>query len=171
MMPHKVNAPVRTAASAALVALSLATVGSALAGAAFGQTPPAIPAPAPTSAAMLAADIERDGSCLADQSLADVRKQLLLSTSVSSADIGRALALVSASPTACAPIKAAATTLAEAYPQPVGTAPVVAAADADQVSPTATTDPAADAALAAEGLKFIVGPPPRHMTKGRNAGG
>jgi hypothetical protein len=159
-MPTRLNALSGTAALA-IFAVAGAGLG------AFAQTPPIAP-PAVTGASGLAAEIERDSSCAAVNPVGEVRRHLLMASSMSAADIGRALALVVASPTACAQIKAAAMTLADAYPQPNGAAQ---AAAADPLPPPPAAAPAPAQAQAEPDLKFVVGPPPSRLTKGRHAGG
>ena len=152
---------IRWSALSGTAALAVAMMGG-LAMNAAAQAPPA-------PAASLAAQIERESDCNAANTVGEVRRRLLLASGLSASEIGRALALVSASPTACEPIKAAAMTLAEAYPQP-GSAPQVVAAEPAQATPPAASDAVKASEAAGADLKFVVGAPPRRLTKGRNAG-
>jgi hypothetical protein len=150
-------------------AAGLATlVWACLVTSASAQISPMIAA-ANTSAASLAAEIERNGACAGADPLADVRRRLLVEPMLSATEIGRALAMVSASPTVCAPIRAAAATLSEVYPGPDHSqqlaaevaAALAASSAAGPVSATATADAV---------LEFSVEAPPRRLTKGRNQG-
>lgn len=129
--------------------------------------PPAAQGPSPEAVA-LAAEIQRASSCTPNRSLPDVRWSLRRQED---AVIAHALALVAASSSACAPVKAAAVRLQADYPLPAPPEPEPVVAEAAPPPAPLAVDPAAEARLTAEILRFTVGPPPRHMTKGRQAGG
>lgn len=154
-----VNAPI----GAALVTLAWFAAGAPASAQAV--------APAPTATAVVgfAADLERDVACTDGRTLPNLRTRLLVASTFSPTEIGRALAILAASPTVCAPLKSAALALADAYPDPA--APGVASF-AEPPPPSAPPVNVGETpVLAVDALKFTVGPPPRHMTRDRAGGG
>jgi hypothetical protein len=94
------------------------------------------------------------------------------------ADIGAALAVISSSSDICAPVRTAASAMsADLVARQAATLQV--AQPADPADPGAGAAAAAQARLANEALeaearaastRFVVGPPPRNLTRGRIAG-
>lgn len=153
-----VNAPIGVAlATLAWVASSAPAAAQAVA-----------PAPAASAVSGLAADLEHDVACADGRTLPDLRTRLLMASTFSPIEIGRALAILAASPTACAPLKSAALALGDAYPDPAASS-VPSFAEAPPSTPPVSVGETPE--LAAEALKFVVGPPPRRMTRDRTGGG